>query len=800
MQYSRSGALFSKNTDLYGQNDGDKKVWSGNVKKLEEKMLERISAIQGIGLLHDANAKPFFCRKATLIYGDNGRGKSTLATVFRSLSTGDGSLISGRTTLDGLLPPHVELQFGSGHKVTFNKGAWSETRSEVVVFDTDFIERNVHSGGEVNTNHRKNLLEFALGEPAVAARTTADKATAASKKASEEVQSLSSQLVGYQCGIPIAAFEKLAPIPDADAQIASLQLQINAAANLNAISAKAVPLIVANPTFDLSAVFSVLQKSLIDVHADAEIVVKTHLAKLADKFAEGWISQGLQFTVDDTCPYCAQDIKSNDLIKAYQTHFNVAYGELKSKVTALISTVAAATADTRVIAIAQSVATAKARASAWEEQVVITPFTFDADSASSTLGELGQFLQELVHQKQRTPTDVVGTEEDYKKAEELWESFIKPLEYVNKEIQNAAEAIVTYKGTLETVNTEALRQQVHQFQAAKNRHQLAVIDLVDNLVVARNASKAAEVVKKAERLKLDTLMTATLSKYQTSINTLLVKFGASFTIENLDANFRGGAARSEYALHLRGKTVGLEGGPPSFTTALSEGDKRTLAFAFFVASTLEDAKLATRTVIVDDPMCSLDANRKHHTKSVLKSLHASAAQLIVLAHDPYFLRDLRDSLLKADAAAPISLFQLTLSDNNYTNFGNFDVDKECESAYFQHHRVLNEFSEGILVDSRAVAKAVRPMLEGYLHRRFPGLVPKSLLFGQVVLKIREAATPNPLTHAQNLVLELTEINDYVGQFHHDTNPSADTVVVVGSELKTYITRALHVVHRGEPLA
>ena len=115
-------------------------------------MLERISEIQGIGLLHDANAKSHTCRKATLIYGDNGRGKSTLATVLRSLSTGDGSLITHRKTLDGKFPPKVTLQFANGHKVTFASGAWSEQRPEVVVFDADFIERNVHSGGEVNTN------------------------------------------------------------------------------------------------------------------------------------------------------------------------------------------------------------------------------------------------------------------------------------------------------------------------------------------------------------------------------------------------------------------------------------------------------------------------------------------------------------------------------------------------------------------------------------------------------------------------------------------------------------------------
>lgn len=762
-------------------------------------MLERISEIQGIGLLHDANAKQHTCRKATLIYGDNGRGKSTLATVLRSLSTGDASLIAHRKTLDGKLTPKVALQFGSGHQVNFVNGAWSEQRPEVLVFDADFIERNVHSGGAVNTNHRKNLLEFALGEPAVAARAAVDKATTDSKKASEDVQSLTAQISGFHSGIGLAQFEKLAPVADADKQLAALQTEISAANNINVISAKAVPTAVAEPTVDLGAVFFVLGTSLKDVHADAEQVVKKHLGKLANKDAEGWISQGLQFGDGKSCPYCDQAIFDNDLIKAYQTHFNTAYDDLKTKVTGLYATVSAATSKALIESVAQAISTATARASAWSEQVSIAPITFDSESTAKALNGLRELLSELVRQKQAAPADAVGSPEDLAKAKQLWSAVLAPIEESNVAIKAAGDLIGAYKDKLSTTNIATLQQQVLLLESAKLRHQKDVVDLIARLDTARKTSSAADAVKKASREKLDALMTETLSKYEKSINALLTKLGASFSIAGMGANFRGGAPRSEYGLQLRGKTVALEGGPPSFATALSEGDKRTLAFAFFVASTLADTKLAMKTIVIDDPMCSLDANRKQHTKTVLKGLQAGAAQLIVLAHDPYFLRDLRDAFLKADPATPISLFQLVHAANDYTSFGSFDIDKECESAYFQHHRVLNEFCAGTSVDSRAVAKAVRPMLEGYLHRRFPGLVPKSHLFGQVVIQIRDAVAPNPLIHAQNLVTELNEINDYVGQFHHDTNPAADTVVVVVSELKIYVNRALHVVHRGAAL-
>lgn len=90
------------------------------------------------------------------------------------------------------------------------------------------------------------------------------------------------------------------------------------------------------------------------------------------------------------------------------------------------------------------------------------------------------------------------------------------------------------------------------------------------------------------------------------------------------------------------------------------------------------------------------------------------------------------------------------------------------------------------------------MLEGYLHRRFPGFIPEGLLFGDVVALIRDSIAPSSLCHARNLVDELNEINSYAGQFHHDANADQDAPVVTVPELKTIVDQALSVVHKGAP--
>lgn len=759
-------------------------------------MIERISVIQGIGLLHQANGNPHTCQKVTLIYADNGRGKSTLARILRSVSVGEASLITNCKTVDGTLPPKVVLQFGSGHKVSFENGIWSEQRPEVLVFDADFIESNVHSGGTVSTGHRKNLLEFALGEAAVTARTNVEKATAEARSAAEKVQGFIAQLSGHHTGMALVSFDKLPAVADADLKIEDYQKRIVAAGNVEIILKKLTPTLAAIPSINIDHFFSVFAKSLQDVHANAEKLVKGHIAALGNKAAEGWLSQGRQLDNGENCPYCAQSTTGNNLIQAYQTHFNASYSELKAKVAGLTNEVAMGTSASVVDTFSQSIINASAHAAAWAEHIQVTPIEFNSALCHSVLNELQVLLTELVKRKQASPTDPIGTEEDKQKATAIWEQVVAPMQATNEAINRWVTAIAAYKGKLASENVQQLQQKIANLQDSKRRHDPNVVQLFDKLATARTNANLAEKEKQSARDTLDALMQKTLDQYENAINSLLKNFGASFSIKGMNANFRGAAPRSEYGLELRGKNVSLEGGPPSFATALSEGDKRTLAFAFFVASTMADVNLGKKIVVIDDPMCSLDLNRRHHTSVVLRKMFAKSEQIIVLAHDPYFLRDLREHFKKEDKTAPIATFQLSRTAGEYSTFSNIDLDVECESAYFRHHRMLNDFVDGKGGDSRSIAKTIRPMLEGYLHRRFPGRIPKDLLFGQVVVLIRDAADPSPLCHAQSLVEELNEINGYSGQFHHDTNPSADTVVVVEPELKTFVERALGVVHRG----
>jgi wobble nucleotide-excising tRNase len=760
-------------------------------------MLERIEEIQGIGLLHDANGKPFKWQKTTLLYADNGRGKSTLATILRSVGAGDPAPVLERKTIDGTLHPKVTMQFGNGHKVTFSTNKWSESRPEFVVFDADFVEKNVHSGGVVTTGHRKNLLQFALGEKSVAARIAEEKATSDARNAANEVQKIINQLSGHHEGITLADFEKIGAVADADQQIEGLEKRIVAARNSADLLKRTVPAPITIPIFEFTSFFELLGTTIDDVQDDAEITVRAHITKLGKVGSEGWLSQGQIFDQGHECPYCAQPTSHLDLIKAYKTHFNAAYADLKAKISILDRRVLNITSDSVVTDFAQRVVSGASASNAWGDQVSVPLIHFESDIAAGKLKELREYMLTLVSQKQATPTVSIGTDDDRKKIKNLWDDVVVLMNAANKPISDAKLVIDQFRDKLAAENIQQLTTQQKTLVLSKKRHAPTVVKLISELAAARSASAIAETAKSTARSTLDALMTQTLKDYQKSINDLLTKFGASFQIEAMAANFRGSSPRSEYGLALRGKSVPLDGGSPSFGTALSEGDKRTLAFAFFVASTLSDPKLSSRIVVVDDPMCSLDLNRKQHTRTVLKEICLKAEQLIVLAHDIYFVRDLSDDLTSKNNLHPISVFGLRYAASGYTDFDKLDVDKECQSPYFHHHSLMVDFTNNGNGDHRQVAKAIRPLLEGYLHRRFPGIIPSHLMFGQVVQFIDVAVAPSPICHAQGLINELNEINNYAGQFHHDTNPgNADTVQITPTELRTFAVRALAVIHKG----
>ena len=108
-------------------------VQSGH-SAVEATMIEKITKLAGIGVLHlPIPNPPLFLKKRTIIYAENGRGKTTFVSMLRSLSTGDTSELKQRETLKGSASQIAEL-ICQGKNHSLAQFIWNETQIESVEF------------------------------------------------------------------------------------------------------------------------------------------------------------------------------------------------------------------------------------------------------------------------------------------------------------------------------------------------------------------------------------------------------------------------------------------------------------------------------------------------------------------------------------------------------------------------------------------------------------------------------------------------------------------------------------------
>jgi len=133
-------------------------------------MIERIQLIKNVGQFDNVSpGQQIRFTKMTLIYAENGRGKTTLANIFRSLGANEPEMITERKRLrSGGFPhakddPHIEVQANDAQSFVFQSGAWQTHLPEIAIFDDHFVDENVCSGTAFETGHKQKLHELILG-------------------------------------------------------------------------------------------------------------------------------------------------------------------------------------------------------------------------------------------------------------------------------------------------------------------------------------------------------------------------------------------------------------------------------------------------------------------------------------------------------------------------------------------------------------------------------------------------------------------------------------------------------------
>ena len=768
-------------------------------------MITKIIKLKNVGLF--ANACPngaLDFQPVTSIYAENGRGKSTLAAVLRACADSDPARAAARSTIDKSEDPEIEILFDGNCNNKFAVSGWTGPAPSVLLFDAEFVETNIYSGFSVRSEQRQELLEFVLGEKAVQAKRNADELT--------EKIALQSRIIGESTKVLAAAapsispdeFVKLEVIEEntAATEIAILQERIRIATNAELINKRPTPELLKPLEGRLEPVFEVLLRRLPDIEAEAETAVKTHFAKHEHgETFEDWISQGQSYLITDECPFCGQTLDANYLVECYRSYFNEAYQSLKDQVADLADEIDALIPSSFADNVISNIHLNEARIIAWNEEIGSEIPAFDDDGLKTLVNYVRRDLLDLAQRKGLNPIEASCSEDEQSSVNARVEQANDAISTYNNDLKSILSSIADFVTAITGDEIEWLEDQVRILRARVQLGTSLVTDARDAYVAADVEKRRLEELKDAARKEGDELIKTTLVRYENHINQILHELGAAFSISSLSQDYRGGrgAPRAGYGIKIRDQQVSLNNTPDfsishQFCTTLSEADKRTLALAVFIARLETEDDLASKVVILDDPVSSMDQNRRHQTVRRIVRIALECEQFILLSHDPHFLRTFNEQV-KQSYSISAKVMQIARVQNGYSAFTDCDLNKICESEYYRNFRMLEEFVDGTSsAEIRDVAKAIRPLLEGFLHRRFPVHIPRGEMLGRIIHNHIETASSGPLINMQHCLHELDAVNDYAKQFQHDENPDSENVPVTDAQLLMFAQKTLDIIY------
>ena len=763
-------------------------------------MVRSLNLIRNVGRFDSVTAGaalPF--SRVTVVYAENGRGKTTLAAILRSLSSGQGGPILERRRLGAQHPPHVVVDLDGGAPAMFQNGAWSRTAPNVVIFDDNFVAANVCSGIEVAASHRQNLHELIIGAQGVALNAALQAEVDKIEVHNRDLRDKENAIPAHRRGaMDVDAFCALALPPNLAREIEEAERRLAAARESGRIAAAPPLPTIALPEIDLDGVAAILAKGLPELDADALARVQAHVADLG-RGGELWIGEGVGFADRlaghgrGDCPFCAQDLAGSPVLAHYRAYFGEAYNGLKAEIVAATGAFAAAHGGDVPAAFERTVREAVERHGFWKAFTEVPDIAIDTAEIALRWKAAREGLSALLEAKRAAPLDAVVIPDDLRDAVTAHNARCAALALTSEALLQTNAQIDLVKEQARDANLPTLEADVGRLRAAEARHDPAVAPLCDAYLAEKAAKAATERARRAARTALDGHRQTAFPQYGTAINDFLQRFNAPFRVGPVDAvNNRGGSAAS-YTLLIDGNQVPLAGaeGDQSFRNTLSAGDRNTLALAFFFASLQHDPARAQKVVVIDDPMTSLDEHRTLHTLQEIDRLARDATSMIVLSHSKPFLLGVWDKCQQLPKAA-LEVRRAAVGSTLAAWDVNAAMVTEHDRRYADVVAYLNQADPTM---ERRVAEALRPMLEAFARVAYPADFPPGTLLGPF-----HAACVQRLGGLREIMRaasaqELRAILDFANRYHHDTNAAYATELINDAELSDFARRTLAFIRR-----
>ncbi len=755
-------------------------------------MIGRIQLLRNVGQFDSVSTK-IDLAKLTLVYAENGQGKTTLSAVLRSLATGEPLPIIERHRLGSAHPPEVIIACSGGPQpARFQNGAWSRTCADMAVFDDVFVDNNVYSGLAVAPDHRQNLHELIIGAQGVSLAHRVVVVAEEIRSRNTDLRGKTTALQGVdKQGFSIDEFCALPAQTDVDDLIAAAEKRAASIGQAKVVERTSGFASLALPGIDVEAIKVLLAKAVGDVDGEALALVKQHFRTLG-KGGETWVSAGMDYvsavatTEEQPCPFCRQGLFDSPMFAAYRAHFAAGYKKLIVEVNAMLSEVERTFRGDALAGFERQLQSAKSLQGFWEAFCSVPAILVDSTELAGAWQGARDALAAALKAKQADPLQGTTLDADALGALARLGEMDREVKDLSALLARANEDIDRVKAAARSGSAAATDDEIKRLRASKQRYEPAIAILCGEYLDAQAAKAQTEQDKVAAQGLLDAHRTAVFPQYQSAINSYLVLFNAGFSVEQVKPQNAAGTPSCTYHLGINKHKVPITGSAgATFKNTLSAGDRNTLALAFFFASLDRDPSKGAKVVVLDDPVSSLDEHRSLATVQEARKLLQHVAQVIVLSHSKPFLARIWQHSDQTKAVA----VQVT-RDTIGSTIEAWNVNDDSVTEYDRRHARLREFFQSNSGDARDTAQAIRPVLEGYLRVACPAdFRPGTLLGPFRQLAKDRAAGSNPVL-AEGKVTELGDLTEYGNKFHHDTNPAWDVESINDGELRGFVRRTL----------
>ncbi len=757
-------------------------------------MLRKIISIKNVGrFLNYSASGDVELRRYNLIFAENGRGKTTLCAILRSLGSGEPAGVLGRSTLGTGDVPDVKMLLDGG-TATFRNGVWSAMVPDLAIFDSTFVSENVYSGDTVDLEHKRNLYRVIVGKQGVDLALQIDDLDAASRAKSTDIRE---KLAAVQAlvpqGLAVEAFLTLQEDPAIDAKIAEKERELQAVKEADQIKSRAALSELALPAFP-TGFETLLGKTIEGIAADAErrVVGQIKIHAMHDQ-GETWLSEGLGYIQDNNCPFCGQalDGVAAALIGAYKAYFSEAYNGLRAQIAALRQGIENGFGDREIAKVERALDQNAAGLEFWSRycEIAAPALAGGEGAAGEALRTIRQAALALLDRKAARPLEHVAPDAAFTAAKAVLAATQAGAATYNQAVRAANGTIAAKKAATAAADVRAVESALTRLRGMKKRHEPDATAACQAYESAQSDKKALEKQKEDVRKKLDDYTKQVMGRYEQTINRLLDDFNAGFRITGTRHGYPGGVASSSYQILINDTTVDLGDertrlDRPSFRNTLSSGDKSTLALAFFLAQLDHGPDKAAKIVVFDDPFNSQDSFRKNCTVQKIKKCGEACAQVIVLSHDDRFLKLIWDRLAHLPAERKCLRFaRVGLRD---TTVSEWEIEVATQAQFLADRQALADYYNSAEGHPRDVVNKIRPVLEAYCRNLYTSQFTPADSLGAIIAKVRNAGPAHPLAA---ILDDLESLNAYTTPYAHG-RPDAATAAIDDNELHGFVKRTL----------